>query len=67
MDETTLRSIIAQLARPTSEGAETIATAINEANSTITVRATKTLVPRASIFTMAIAAAHRSRPLAWTG
>ncbi len=47
MDETTLRGIAAQLARPTGEGAETIATSMNEVNNAITARAIETLAPRA--------------------
>lgn len=47
MDETTLRSVAAQLARPTGEGAETIAAAMNEVNNAITALAIETLAPHA--------------------
>lgn len=47
MDETTLRAIAAQLARPSGDGAETIAAAMNEVNNAMTARAIKTLAPRA--------------------
>ena len=47
MDETTLRGIAAQLARPSGEGAETIAASMNEVNSVITARAIETLAPKA--------------------
>ncbi len=47
MDETTLRNIAAQLARPSGDGAETFATSMNEVNSAITARAIAALAPRA--------------------
>lgn len=47
MDETQLRSVAAQLSRPSGENAETIAAAMNVANSAITARAIETLAPRA--------------------
>lgn len=47
MDETKLRSVAAQLARPSGDDAETIATAMNDANAAITVRTIETLAPQA--------------------
>ena len=47
MHEATLRGIAAQLARPSGEGAEAIATSMNEVNQFITARAIETLAPRA--------------------
>lgn len=47
MDETQLRGLAAQLARPSGEGAETIAAAMNEVNNAMTARAIKTLAPQA--------------------
>jgi SAM-dependent methyltransferase len=47
MDKTQLRSLAAQLARPSGEDAETIAAAMNEVNSAITARAIETLAPQA--------------------
>ncbi|MFT5181867.1 MAG: arsenite methyltransferase [Alphaproteobacteria bacterium] len=47
MDEATLRGIATQLSKPSGEGAEAIATAMNEVNSAITARAIETLAPRA--------------------
>ncbi len=46
MDETTLRGIAAQLARPSGEGAETIAATMNEVNNAITARVIETLAPQ---------------------
>ena len=46
MDETQLRNLAAQLARPTGEGAETIAAAMNEVNNTMTARTIETLAPQ---------------------
>jgi SAM-dependent methyltransferase len=47
MDEATLRGIAARLARPSGEGAEAIATSMNEVNQFITARTIETLAPRA--------------------
>ncbi len=60
MDETTLRSIAAQLARPSGEGAETIAATMNEVNNAITARVIETLAPQTGEI---IAENCRSAPL----
>ncbi len=47
MDETALRGIAAQLARPSGDAAEQVAAAMNEVNSAITARAIEALAPQA--------------------
>ncbi|NNE85197.1 MAG: class I SAM-dependent methyltransferase [Alphaproteobacteria bacterium] len=47
MDETKLRGVAAQLARPSGDEAETIAAAMNEANAAITARTIENLAPQA--------------------
>jgi SAM-dependent methyltransferase len=47
MDETKLRGVAAQLARPSGDEAETIATAMNDVNAAITAKTIEALAPQA--------------------
>jgi cyclopropane fatty-acyl-phospholipid synthase-like methyltransferase len=47
MDEAKLRSVAAQLSRPSGDGAETIAAAMNDVNAAITAKTIEALAPQA--------------------